>query len=80
MTFHDRLIHELTKMDERDSKKKSYNPYALAQYFQAAENVIDAATFAKVFIPTRTMHTISKRLNLGLDVDHGNWITERMNQ
>jgi hypothetical protein len=74
MIDHDRLIHELTALDRRERNRKGWNPYALGQYFQAAEGVVDAATFAKAFIPCRGMHRIAKNLGLDLDVQHGQWI------
>jgi hypothetical protein len=76
LNFHDKLISELTKMDIRNSKFNHYNPYALAQYFKAAENVVDAKTFLEAFIPSREMHSIAKRLGLNLEVEKGEWILE----
>jgi len=74
MTFHDKLIHELTVLDTREAMKPGFNPYALAQYFEAAEGVTDAASFAAAFNPTRGMHRIARALNLNLDVENGRWI------
>ena len=74
MNFHDKLIQLLTAYDRRQSKTKHYNPYALPQYFKAAEGVIDAQTFADSFTPTGPMHTIAKRLGLNLDVVRGQWV------
>jgi hypothetical protein len=73
-TFHDKLIHELTAMDRKDSTRPGYNHYALAQYFEAAEGVYDAASFAEAFNPTRGMHGVARRLGLALDVERGRWV------
>lgn len=72
--FHTRLVHELTALDQRESKRKSYNPYALGQYLKAAEGVTNAASFAKAFTPARIMHAVAKRLGLRLGVERGFWI------
>ncbi len=74
MTFHQRLISELTQLDNRESMRKHHNPYALSHYFKAAEGVTDAKSFADAFIPTRGMHRVAKNLGLGLDVEKGRWI------
>ena len=74
MTFHDQLISELTQLDQRQSKRKGYNPYALPQYFTAAQDVTDAASFADAFTPTRGMHRVAKNLGLSLDVIRGLWV------
>lgn len=71
--LHVRLISELTAMDRKQMKRKGYNPYALAQYFKAAEGVTDAKSFAAAFTPTRAMHGVAKRLGFALDVEHGEW-------
>jgi hypothetical protein len=71
--FHFRLIHELTALDNRESKKKGWNPWALGLYFQAAEDVTDARSFADAFTPSRGMHRVARNLGLDLDVDRGNW-------
>jgi len=74
MTFHDRLIHELTAMDRRAGRRPGYNPYALPQYFEAAKDVQDARSFAAAFNPTRGMHGIARRLGLALEVERGAWV------
>lgn len=74
MTFHDRLVSELTQLDARESKRQGHNRCALALYFQAAENVTDAASFARAFNATRGMHRVARNLGLPLDVAHGEWI------
>jgi len=74
MDFHTKLIHELTSLDRRQSTRRGYNPYALPQYFAAAENVTDSASFADAFTPTRGMHRVAKNLGLNLEVDRGQWI------
>ena len=74
LDFHTRLIHELTALDKRQSTKRGYNPNALGIYFQAAENVTDAKSFANAFTPTRGMHTVAKKLGLPLDVERGDWV------
>jgi hypothetical protein len=86
MTDHQRLVSELTRMDDAQQvrdRKKGYrtNPYALALMFQAAQEVEQevaagrpfAEAFADHFTPTRGMHTIAKRLGLPLDVVRGQW-------
>lgn len=86
MSFHDRLISELTRMDERASKRPGHNPWALPQYFAAADAVVEAIAagesesraFADAFNPTRGMHTIARRLELNLDVDRGRWIVHEV--
>lgn len=77
MTFHDRLISELTQLDQRESKKAGHNPYALGMYFEAAEDVTDAQSFADAFTPTRGMHRIARNLGLPLNVDRGQWRIEQ---
>ena len=39
MTIEDKLIHLLTRWDEKQSRKKHYSPYALGVYFHAADKV-----------------------------------------
>lgn len=34
------LIHAVTRYDEKESKKKSYNPHALGIYFERVDEVI----------------------------------------
>ena len=72
--FHDKLISELTQLDQRQSKRRGWNPYALPQYFTAAQNVTDAASFADAFTPTKGMHRVAKNLGLNLDVERGQWV------
>ena len=71
-----RLIHELTELDRRLSKRPGHNqsPYALGHYFRAAEGVTDSDSFAAAFTPTREMHGVAKRLGLHLDVSFGRWM------
>lgn len=76
MNLHTKLIHLLTELDQKQSKRKGYNPYALPQYFAAAEDVTDAESFAKAFNPTRGMHSIARKLGFALDVDRGEWVTK----
>lgn len=79
--FHDALIHELTAADTLASRRKGYNPYALAQLLRAADDVRDemaaetpaATAFAAAFAATRTNHGIARRLGLALDVVRGDW-------
>ena len=40
MSTKEKLIHLLTRWDEKQSKTKHYNPYALGIYFQAADEVV----------------------------------------
>jgi hypothetical protein len=72
--FHTKLVNELTALDRREAKGKAHNPWALGHYLSAAKGVTDSASFARAFIPTRGMHTVAKRLGLGLDVERGNWV------
>lgn len=72
--FKSRLIRALTEMDRKQSKKKDFNPYALAQYFMAAESVFDAKSFADAFTPCRFMHKVAKLVGLNLDVKNGKWV------
>lgn len=74
MTFHDKLIHELTALDQREAKRSGHNPYAIAHYFRAAEGVVDAQSFADAFIPTKGMHRVARNLRLPLDVQAGRWV------
>ena len=74
MDFHTKLIMLLTELDHRQSKRKGWNCYALPQYFAAAETVTDAKSFADAFCPTRGMHSIARKLGLGLNVEKGVWI------
>ena len=73
MTFHDRLISELTQMDQRASKRRGYNHYALAQYFEAAQGVTDAKSFSESFTACAAMLRVAKKLGLGLEVKGGFW-------
>lgn len=75
MDFHLKLVRELVALDRRESAKRGYNHYALALYIQAAEDVTDAQSFTDAFTPSRGMHTVAKKLKLGLDVQHGQWVT-----
>ena len=74
MTFHEKLIVELTRLDMKESKKKSWNQFALALYIKAAKNVTDSLSFSEAFNPTQGMHTVAQKLKLNLDVAQGNWI------
>lgn len=78
---HEKLIHEITAQDRKDSTKKNYNPYALALMFGAADEcmatIAEGQTpeyaFREHFTPTRENHGIAKRLGLKLDVQRGRW-------
>ena len=37
---HHRLIHAVTNWDRKQSTKRGFNPYALAQYFQALDETL----------------------------------------
>lgn len=74
MSLHDRLIHELTQLDIKNSKRKGYNPFALGIYFGAAEDVVDAKTFTDAFTPTRGTHAIARKIFGNLDVARGEWV------
>jgi len=43
MTAHERIIHALTRYDDRQSKKRGYNPHALALSFEALERTEEDA-------------------------------------
>lgn len=69
MTLHDRLISYLTQYDKRQSTRRGYNPYALAQYFRAAEDLKDVtdpaafyngltAEFERGFLPRDKMRAL----------------------
>ena len=36
-----KLVHALTRYDEKESKKRGYNPYALGQYLARADLIMD---------------------------------------
>lgn len=74
--FHTRLVMALTSQDRKESKRKGYNIYALAQYFIAAEDVTDAKSFSEAFTPTSGMHQVAKTMGFDLDVERGRWITK----
>ena len=76
MTMHAKLIHELTALDRRESTKRGYNPYALPQYFQAANDVTDARTFAQAFNATRGMHRVARNMGWSLEVERGRWVLD----
>ncbi len=71
---YEKLVHELVALDERESKKRGYNPFALPQYLQAAVGVTNAKSFSEHFNPTRGMHRVAKNMGYDLDVERGNWI------
>lgn len=78
MDFKAQLTHQLIELDIRESKReRSPNIYRLGHYLEAAEGVTDARSFADAFNPTRGMHTVSKKLGLGLDVKSGHWVLPR---
>lgn len=76
------LVNEITEQDIRDSRKKSYNRYALGIMLNAANECIEEieagenaeSSFSDHFTPTRENHGIAKRLGLKLDVQNGRWI------
>lgn len=87
MTFRQRLVHELTELDRREVREETRrripsNPYRLAHYLRAADDVIEdvmngdseAGAFARRFVPTRGMHTVARHLGLPLDVQRGKWV------
>jgi hypothetical protein len=41
MDIRSKLIHGLTQYDMRQSKRKGYNPYALAQYLTRIDEIMD---------------------------------------
>ncbi len=83
MTFEQSLIHELTQLDARESKRERHvNFYRLGIYLNAVDTFIEdvnagatrETAFANTFVPTRGMHTVARKLLLDLDVQHGQWI------
>jgi hypothetical protein len=81
------LASLLTQLDDREGRHelKRYgrvNIHRIALYLQAADRVRDrvargeapGSAFAEEFTPTRGMHTIAKKLGLGLDVQRGQWV------
>lgn len=78
MTLYDRLISYLTQYDQRQSKGKYYNPYALARYFDAAKDLKDvtdpeafanglAQEFTSGFLPGEKMR---KLIAMGVSADN----------
>lgn len=67
-----KLIHELTALDRRESRKPHYNRYALGIYFQAADSCMEAIAggakpadaFAAHFNPTRGMVSVARACGL----------------
>ena len=41
MSLKDKLISAATQFDERNSKRKGWNPYALPQYFAAIDSICE---------------------------------------
>lgn len=41
MTLRQKLVSALTEYDRKQSKRKHYNPYALAQYFAALDEALE---------------------------------------
>ena len=82
LPFDRALVHELTTLDREESTRKGWNPYALAHYLRAAEDVAVAvaagvdreSAFADAFTPCRGMHKVAQRLGLRLDVQRGAWV------
>ena len=71
---HTRLLMSLSALDGREAKRPGHNPYALALYFEAADDVHDARSFADAFTPSRGMDRVARSLGLDLSVDHGRWV------
>ena len=71
---HTRLLMALSALDEREAKRPGHNPYALALYFEAADDVHDARSFADAFTPSRGMDRVARSLGLDLSVDRGRWV------
>jgi hypothetical protein len=89
MTFHDKLIHELTALDQKEctaelKRRFVVNIYRLGHYFNAAtacdEEIAAGKTeseaFAECFVPTRGMHRVARNLGLALDVERGRWVSK----
>lgn len=80
--FRNKLVHEITAVDRKNSTKKGYNPYALGIMFGAVDSMFEEiangqsyeSAFQEHFTPTRDNHGIAKRLGLNLDVQRGQWI------
>ncbi len=78
---HEALVHALTEADRRESVKRPQLA-RLALYMDAADRVREAVkrgeapedAFANVFVPTREMHRVARQLELGLDVQRGQWV------
>jgi hypothetical protein len=73
-----KLLSILTEYDRRESKKKRYNPYALAHYCKGIQNVADAMAdgaaiedaLLKGFCGSLLKHIAKK---LGLKVEYSKW-------
>jgi hypothetical protein len=85
LPFPQRVLHALTALDEkkRSRRSKSWNPYFLgivcrdalpALEEDLANGRTEAEAFAFAFTPAREMHTVARKLGLGLDVDRGRWV------
>jgi hypothetical protein len=47
MNLKDKLISAATRFDERNSRRRGWNPYALAQYFSAIDSICNAVDNGK---------------------------------
>lgn len=86
MSFHDRLVSELTQLDERKrARGRSWNPnflgIALVSLHEVEEDLgpdaSDVDVFTEALTPTRENHAIARRLGLGLDVVRGRWVVAK---
>lgn len=85
MDLRHKLVSELTQLDQRQAaKEKRVNIYRLGIYLNAvndwtelvAKGTPPALAFSEVFTPSRDMHSVAKRLSLGLGVERGHWTYE----
>ncbi len=83
MTFHDRVVSEVTQLDAANAHKprSQWNPYflgialrTLAEVEDEMPKATDLEVFTATFTPTRETHKIAKKLGLPLDVDRGQWV------
>lgn len=76
-----KLVSLLTQLDAREQRNHP-NIYRIGHYLGAAQDFNAAVAkgqhpdgaFADIFVPTRGMHAIARKLGLRLDVQHGRWV------
>ena len=84
MTFSQKVLHELTALDEKKrARDKHWNRYFLGIVCRdalprieedMANGVSEVEAFAGAFTPAREMHAVARKLGLGLEVDRGRWV------